>query len=412
MLRLLRKCLLVGIGASCLWAQGVSAQNECCGRFGVFAEAIYVKPTTGGMEWAAVDCTHPLVESETGIGKGLMIMDEMAFSGGSGDVITGHLTGTVKRRSICPSYNWGFRVGGEYTSCSGCSYAQLAGTYVHFQDGSKASGALVPILPFVYESLIVGPLAVIRGDADIPLHPVYAGQSTWCVIGEGRASLKTDYWDIDARFGRYIHQGCKCNVQAFGGVRYVNICETMTARFGGGTKVDVRLIPEVPIVQILDRTLSQVRKREFTGAGPEIGFGAKFDVWCNLYARGELSGLAIIGTRKAFVKSHAAELTATPDEEAELQQQEPTPRQEFTQCFRFDSCVSVAPGLETRLAVGYGRKCGCLDGQLEIGYTLTHYWNILGGGEALSSPNMAATNSLFERDFGIAGPYIGLRLNY
>jgi Legionella pneumophila major outer membrane protein precursor len=388
----IRNALIVVMGASCILGQGVSAQNGCCerGKFGVFAEAIYVKPTTGGMDWAVSDCTQSTVtpsdaEPATGFGTGAIIIDLANHS-----VAAGLPGGSVKRRGICPSYNWGFRVGGEYTSRSGCSYAQLAGSYVHFQDGAKLAGNLVPVLPFVYDSMIFGV------DELPPTNvPIVNTQATWCVMdGVGHGSLKTDYWDIDARFGRYIHRDCGMAFQLWGGVRYVNICEMMTARFGGGSFSDA----------ITSRSLAQVRKREFSGAGPEIGIGGKFDVWCNFYARGELSALAVIGSRKAFVKAHA-------HEELDTGSELPVPVS-YTQCFRFDNCVNVCPGFETRLAVGYSRKCGCLDGSLEFGYTLTHFWNILSGGEQLASPNMAASNSSFERDFGVAGPYLGLRLNY
>jgi Legionella pneumophila major outer membrane protein precursor len=363
----------------CIAAAEMAADDcsTCCGC-SAWAEAIWARPTTGPTDWAATANIGPTsgpATSDQAVGLG---------ASGLGDA-------RVDRQVVCPEYSVGFRVGIDYQAGCRGRYATASLTNIDFNDGANASSSnLYPALPFIFA-------AEVSSEETSNLVEPSIAQNSWGLFdGHGRANLKARYWDADLRAGQCISHDCGLDFSAFAGVRYVDICETLSARCEGTRDPGSKEASDVRI--------DQTRRREFSGVGPEIGIGLATDMCGCYYARGEIIALAIIGSSKGWCKSSTqsspqnGEVMAGGDDSFER--------------FNGPRCTTVVPGLEARLAVGLG-VCWCsLESAIELGYTVTHFWNVLSGVSGIASSNIVATTRSSSDDFGFAGPYLGLRLQF
>jgi Legionella pneumophila major outer membrane protein precursor len=383
MRRILNMALVLGVGASCFIGSGLSASGLdriMCGHFGVWGEALYVRPTGEGPAFAQVaDVTE-------GTGQAITLNTTTTL------LDAGLVSESIKRRHVCRDYEWGFRVGGAYMSENRCSYAALSGSRVRFTNSTKAHGLLTPVLAVRLPTLGITTPNLAEWTDPLSMAPFQ-------IDGLAKASHHLTYWDIDLRAGQYLMRGCCSSLHAFGGVRYIDVSETTDVAIAGTGSYPLAAINQSGLQG--PQFLVQHEKREFSGAGPMIGLGASFNLRCNFYARCEAALLAVIGNAKGFITNKVEIVDANNLENTFS----------ASQRYLYDSCVSVCPAFDMRLAVGYQREWCRFVGDLEVGYYLNHYWGVLPS-QAASTAGTVQNVTNDRADIGYGGPYIGLNVSY
>ncbi len=313
-----------------------------------WGEAIYWKPTYGGVDWATgysgPENLQPFVQN----------------------------SGAFTAHAVCHNDNWGFQAGGRYQlPCNGI-FGQVSGGYIQFKDGSRSVGALTSALslqtPFLLQI--------------IPIVPSLS------VVGAGRGDLRSHYWDVDLRGGISSEVTCHAVLFVFGGARYINLRERLDTHIAGTT---FTLLPAS--VDLLQR-----RQLEFSGAGPEIGIGGDFCLCGKLSLEMECALMALIGSRKQVSRARLSAAFSTGESPLLA---------DVNQRFDVSRCVAVIPGLDMRLALNASGSLGCFQLKWRIGYQLHYYWKAFNQMLGSVNGNPALSGLPNYRDVGYAGPFVG-----
>jgi Legionella pneumophila major outer membrane protein precursor len=145
----------------------------------IWGQAIYWKPTNGGVDWITARSTQGMMDGET--------------------------------FRVSPDYHWGFRVGGEFQSDCSDLFVGLSGLHLRSDDSAMQE--------FPENIDVYSPLNFVT---------VQAGEVP--IVATGR--LATDYWHVDARVGRTIRCGC-ATLSPFAAARFIDIQEKYRATLVG-----------------------------------------------------------------------------------------------------------------------------------------------------------------------------------
>jgi Legionella pneumophila major outer membrane protein precursor len=249
-----------------------------CGYLTFYGDALYMKPDNSDFPWVK----SPLPDPE----------DAMLTS-------------------LVPDYHWGFRLGANYATATGCSFMDISGLYVWGSDHVEKRG------PELIPNVLVGG-----------------------AVDHVRARFHVDYWNIDLKFGRYFWQGCGLGFYAFVGARYANMEEKPW---------QVSSIETTAAITTLDI------RYKFDGAGPQTGVGAEYCIFRNLNLVGQVSTMGLIGARRTHV--------GTQNVEGERGR------------YCFDRATIISPAVDIRLALNYSLEMCCMIWEAELGWELDHYWN-------------------------------------
>lgn len=199
-----------------------------------------------------------------------------------------------------------------------------------------------------------------------------------------RGRLKQEYQNVDARFGQFITRQCGCEVYTWVNFRYVDL-ERNENTFA-------TLVDTVP------QCAEYEQKSKFDGAGLGVGIGGNFHICNGFYFWGELNPVAIIGDRRTPTAFQRHDLgTGTP--------------QVVTREFDFPRATCIVPGLDFRFAINYAVCCDCVTAVLELGYETNYYWGALEYNVGTTDANDVPETRTCQ-DFGFAGPYFGVTLQF
>lgn len=172
-------------------------------------------------------------------------------------------------------------------------------------------------------------------------------------------------WDaVNLEFGQHADFGQFTNIRFHGGVQYAQI-KTDSAVLG---------------VTAIGTRYSYSEDTKFNGFGPRVGADASYDFG---------NGLAV------YAKSAAAILAGKSDlNETFTSTIVPAPTTVVTQS---GSKTIIAPEIEAKLGLNYTYAMAQGDLSLDVGYMFVNYFNV------------QTTPVLDDSDFGVQGPYIGLK---
>lgn len=175
-------------------------------------------------------------------------------------------------------------------------------------------------------------------------------------------------WDaVNVEFGQHVDFGEMKNIRFHGGVQYARI------------KTDRSIIGSTPAVTG-GAAYSYSDSAKFNGFGPRFGMDMSYDVGngFGVYANGATALLA--GTSK-FSSTIASNTNAIVLNNPAVS----------------GSRTAIVPELEAKLGVNYTYAMAQGDLTLDAGYMWANYFNA------------QTTDALDDSDFGIQGPYIGLK---
>lgn len=189
-------------------------------------------------------------------------------------------------------------------------------------------------------------------------------------------------WDaVNVEFGQHVDFGEFKKIRFHGGVQFARITTDVT-QSGTGTFIgDVNT----------SSSFYGSNNLKYNGFGPRIGADYSYQLGNGLamYANGATSLLA--GTGKFSRSFNASNATAAADLAAA-----------GVLASSNGSRTAIVPELEAKLGLTYSYALAQGDLTLDVGYMWMNYFNVL---PYVSNYNLVASDS----DFGLQGPYIGLK---
>jgi hypothetical protein len=289
-----------------------SAADSNCWSLG--AEALYWKPFTCGWEYG----------------------------------VQGSIQDNKRLFALHSDYTWGFRLGGEYTTCDGFGSLDLEWTYLKASDSAHA---------FDLTEFVIAPAV------------------------SGKAGLRHRYNRVNLRGSRELFNCCCGTFYAYTGIRYVDI--DLQRRFRGFEDIEFLVLAH-----------EGKENSSYWGVGIEGGVGASIDIACgfSLIGRFGLSGL--VGRRR-----HDFQGSATFFNVARLSRNTPTQSQ-------------VVPGVDMQLGVSYTYECSCWALTGEIGYENQALFDALLLYQGLVDFGFPNRTDIVCSDVSYGGPYIALRVSF
>jgi len=195
--------------------------------------------------------------------------------------------------------------------------------------------------------------------------------------------------DVNLEFGQHVDMGEFVNLRIHGGVEYarINISSTVNGSLGAGNE-NITYSPVTGFAALGDqipvgRTQSVTSRSTYNGFGPRVGtdFGYGWNNGFDVYAKGAMAML--VGTSK-YTRTSLVAVNGVGSASS--------------------TSTTITPELEAKLGAKYTYAMAQGDLSLDIGWMWVNYFNALH-----SAPIGYAGGTRAVSDFGLQGPYLGLK---
>lgn len=257
----------------------------------------------------------------------------------------------LSNQQIAPDWGWGYRLKGAYHFGTGLDLEMNWSHYDVDDNLGRYRGEYWQLFPVTMLAL---PL-----EAEVANYDLY---------------MNNTYDQVNLVMGQAVAMGLRKNARFYGGLQYASIRVNKTS---------VYEITTNPIFILLTGGgVRDINSTDFKGVGPVVGIDYSYALLSGLSVTANTSGSLLYGTSRfdlATAYSNALIVNSS-----------------------YASKRTVVAGLEAKLGASYAYAL--MDGffNLEGGYQVTNYFSAL---EAMPAFN----GSLIKSNFGLFGPYFGVR---
>jgi hypothetical protein len=244
-------------------------------------------------------------------------------------------------------WDWGYKLEGSYHFNTG---NDIVLTWMHYKNDTTQAG-FSGFIPY-------SPLA-------LPLATTFA------------AANENQIDQINLVMGQHADFGLVKNMRFYGGLQYANIRSDITHLYN---QSPAALIPSgITSVSLHDDS-------DFKGVGPVIGIDYSYDITNEFSLTANGAGSILYGSSRIFTGYVGAPVTAVLSS-------------------WYGSKKAMVPSLEAKLGANYAYAMAQGTLNIEGGYQVVNYFHAL---QTLGA-EFPGTNVLSTSDFGLYGPYVGLK---
>lgn len=292
-------------------------------------------------------------------------------------VVAGGTTTNDRRvHGVDMDNDWGGHIDLAYNFAGDGRYVKLGYTHLTVSDSDRFTHVTGDTLVGVGIDGVT-PVVV------TPVEPTLAGVANW---DSAQGKSKAKYNAVDLVFGQRFDFGQKVTLDAFGGLRYVNLEQRDSASYNFGTATT----SDVATLRL---------KSDFNGIGPRAGFNGQVRLGSGFSIVGTMAGSLVVGDFDTAVHRRDDATTGigtTPATVTTINND--TIGGESTR---------VVPELDARLGVNYTASFTPDTAVgIELGYEVVNYFDVNGNSQ-LSYADTANHTS----DFAMQGPYLRLQVD-
>lgn len=309
-------------------------------------QALYLKPSVSGHAFRSVTLSDPLASPTVG-----------------GGTVTPF---TAQNYNTGPdNWAWGFKLEGAYHFSTG---NDLNLNWYHLNNTVSDTGSFITA-------------------ATLP-----TGLAT--SVSYAAATVTTDTkpnWDaVNLEFGQHAHFGEWKNIRFHGGLQYayINNKYALTRSMAAGVDSVTGAATEA-------FNTSSEASLKYSGVGPRVGADYWYN-WGNGFAMYANAASALLVGRQSFDNQFQYLLPAVAAGASPV----------FTSN---GSATTIVPELEAKLGLTYGYAMAQGDLSLDVGWMWVNYFNALNRPNYTGSVTSAPSTVTTESDFGVQGPFIGLK---
>ncbi len=256
-------------------------------------------------------------------------------------------------------YDWGFRLYAQYTNCN--QFFLLTYSW--------------------YLSSRVD--CTMQGLRDDPL----GATNSLSILGSvnespgGTGTLRSRYKNVDLQVGHILCTGCCGQLAAFGNLFWLDVGQRIATQWVPVDGEDFNFVG-------IGRYNQSSR---FQGVGLGTGFKGHYEVLCGLQVDALLNALGVIGRQwnPAFNRFQLTEAFINE------------------RVYDMPGSSAIIPGVRSRIGLTWMCSQGCCDLEINIGWEIEYYWELLKVGDADINQR---SNGFSCIDLGWSGPYFGGRI--
>ena len=298
---------------------------------------------------SAVNVTVPCETTAWDFGAKALYL-QPALSGGFSETTVAAGTGPGRQFGRNAQYNWGFMIEGSY----------------HFNTGNDLNLNWYHLSNSSTRNFVGG-----------GLFPINMGALATVTVSPGPSTVSIDpHWDaVNMEVGQHVDFGENKSIRFHGGAQYARL--TNTTNFSGSNAVSA-VTPLGVIAGVYSATGSM--SPTYNGFGPRLGADMAYD-WGNglgLYANG---AAAILAGSSKFSTAYSDSLGNVVSTNT--------------------SKTAVVPVMDAKLGATYTYAMAQGDLTLDAGWMWVNYFSV--------NQNVASLVGGTDHDFGLQGPFIGLK---